>query len=314
MNGKTKVIAVVGPTASGKTALSVELAVRYGGEIISCDSMQIYRGMDIGTAKVTETERRGVAHHLVDVVSAEDSFSCADYARLAKMAVEDISSRGKIPIFCGGTGLYLDSVLKNTEFSAAGKDDEFRERLENGYSPSELHCMLAEIDRESAESIHENNVKRVIRALEIFHVTGRKKSEWDALSRTAESPYDSIVIGLDYRSREELYRRIDLRVDIMMGSGLTEEVRALDSAAFRASTASQAIGYKEILSYLDGKTDLQTAVEQIKQFSRNYAKRQLTWFGRNKEIKWIYPDCAPRGADVFGYVVSQAEEIIGKVR
>lgn len=307
---KVKVIAVVGPTASGKTALAVEIARRYGGEVISCDSMQIYRGMDIGTAKVTPEEMRGVPHHLIDIVSPEEEFSCADYASMAKAAIEDISSRGRLPVFCGGTGLYLDSVLKNTEFSAAGKDDEYRAQLEREYTPDSLHRMLCEFDPESAAAIHPNNVKRVIRALEIYRVTGRKKSEWDAESRLAEPPYDSVMLGLNYRSRETLYSRIDRRVDIMMESGLLDEVRRLDGPAFRASTASQGIGYKEMLSYFDGNCTLIEAAELIKQYSRNYAKRQLTWFGKNKEIKWIYPDDAPNGTEPFDYVTDAAERIL----
>lgn len=307
---KVKVIAVVGPTASGKTALSVEIAKRYGGEIISCDSMQIYRGMDIGTAKVTAEEMGGVPHHLIDVISPEEEFSCADYATSAKAAVADISARGGLPVFCGGTGLYLDSVLKNNEFSAAGKDEEYRSYLERECSPEELHRRLAAVDPESAAAIHPNNVKRVIRALEIYHVTGKSKTEWDSLSRLNEPPYDSLIIGLDYRSREKLYSRIDRRVDIMMECGLLGEIRRIDSPAFRASTASQGIGYKELLSYLDGERTLSESVELIKQYSRNYAKRQLTWFGRNKDINWIYPDDAPEGADTFEYVMREAERIL----
>ena len=313
MNGKDnklKVVAVVGPTASGKTALSVEIARRYGGEIVSCDSMQIYKYMDVGTAKVTEEEMRGVPHHLIDIVSPCEEFSCADYAEAAKRAIEDISSRGKLPVFCGGTGLYLDNVLKNTEFSAAGKDEEYRAHLERDCSPEELHRMLCRVDPESAASIHQNNVKRVIRALEIFHVTGKTKTEWDSVSRLAEPPYDSIIIGLNYRSRETLYSRIDRRVDIMMEDGLLDEVRRLDTPEFRASTASQAIGYKEILSYFDGSCTLDDAIEAIKQYSRNYAKRQLTWFGKNKDIKWIYPDGAPLGTEPFDYVMDVAGRIL----
>ena len=301
---------MVGPTASGKTALSVEIAKRFGGEVISCDSMQIYKEMDVGTAKVTAEEMRGVPHHLVSIVSPHEEFSCADYATAARKAIEDIASRGKLPVFCGGTGLYLDSVLKNTEFSAAGKDEEYRAYLENECSPETLHRMLSEVDPESAASIHQNNVKRVIRALEIYRVTGKTKTEWDAISRLTESPYDSVIIGLNYRSRETLYSRIDRRVDIMMEEGLLDEVKRLDTPEFRGSTASQAIGYKEILSYFDGGCTLTDAVEAIKQYSRNYAKRQLTWFGKNKDIRWIYPDDAPEGMQLFDFAVSEAMRIL----
>ena len=309
-NSKIKVVAVVGPTASGKTALSVEIAKRYGGEIISCDSMQIYKEMDVGTAKVTAEEMRGVPHHLINIVSPQDEFSCADYATAARNAIEDIASRGKLPVFCGGTGLYLDSVLKNTEFSAAGKDEEYRAYLERECSPEELHRMLVEVDPESAASIHQNNVKRVIRALEIYRVTGKTKTEWDAISRLTESPYDSVIIGLNYRSRDTLYSRIDRRVDIMMEEGLLDEVRRLDTPAFRASTASQAIGYKEILSYFDGVCTLDEAIDSIKQYSRNYAKRQLTWFGKNKDIRWIYPDDAPEGMPLIDFAMGEAMRIL----
>ena len=309
-NSKIKVVAVVGPTASGKTALSVEIAKRYGGEIISCDSMQIYKEMDVGTAKVTAEEMRGVPHHLINIVSPHEEFSCADYATAARNAIEDIASRGKLPVFCGGTGLYLDSVLKNTEFSAAGKDEEYRAYLERECSPEELHRMLVEVDPESAASIHQNNVKRVIRALEIYRVTGKTKTEWDAISRLTESPYDSVIIGLNYRSRDTLYSRIDRRVDIMMEEGLLDEVRRLDTPAFRASTASQAIGYKEILSYFDGVCTLDEAIDSIKQYSRNYAKRQLTWFGKNKDIRWIYPDDAPEGMPLIDFAMGEAMRIL----
>ena len=289
MSEKIKVVAVVGPTASGKTALSVELAKRLNGEIISCDSMQIYEGMDIGTAKVTEKEAQGVPHHLVGFISPESSFSCADYARLAREKTADIVSRGKTPIFCGGTGLYLDSVLTETEFSEAGGNAQIRERLAQK-SPDELYAELLSIDSEAAEKTHKNNVKRVIRALETYYSTGITKTEWDRRSRERESRYEAVIIGLDFKSRETLYERINKRVDIMMQNGLADEVKALDSESFRASTASQGIGYKELLACFDGKITLSEAVEEIKKGSRNYAKRQLTWFKRNEKIHWIYRD------------------------
>ena len=289
MSERIGVIAVVGPTASGKTALAVELAKRLDGEIISCDSMQVYRGMDIGTAKVTAEEASGIPHHLIDVVSPEDSFSCADYSTLARCAIEDIAKRGKIPIFCGGTGLYLDSVLTENEFSEAGRDDACRERLMQ-VSPDELYEDLKRIDPEAAERTHKNNVKRVARALEIDYTTGVTKTEWDRRSREKESRYDAVIIGLDYKDRDTLYGRINQRVDIMMDAGLLSEVKALDTPDFRLGTASDGIGYKELLLYLDGNVSLGEAVEEIKKNSRNYAKRQLTWFRRNKGISWIFKD------------------------
>ena len=322
MSEKIKVIAIVGPTASGKTALSVELAKRLGGEIISCDSMQVYRDMDIGTAKVTEEEACGVPHHLVSFVSPSESFSCADYATAAREKIKEIAERGRVPIFCGGTGLYLDSVLTDNEFSEAGKDEACRERLMSK-TPDELYEELLKVDRAAAEKTHKNNVKRVVRALEIFYTTGITKTEWDDRSRERESRYDAVIIGLDFKDRETLYERINRRVDIMMESGLVDEVRALDSEGFRAGTASAGIGYKEILSCLDGCVTLSEAVEEIKKNSRNYAKRQLTWFRRNEKIHWIYPDfpqsyggkaseklTAPMGEDEFKLIVNYAVNII----
>ncbi len=309
MSGKIKVLAVVGPTASGKTALAVELAKRYDGEVVSCDSMQIYRGMTVGTAAATEEERRGIPHHLIGFVSPLDNFSCADYAERAEKSIEDISARGKLPILCGGTGLYLDTVLRGTRLSEAGRDDGYRNEL-SAYSAEKLHEMLTDIDPESAEKIHANNVKRVIRALEIYRVTGKTKTEWDAMSRIEESVYDAILIGLDFRDREKLYERINRRVDIMLEKGLEAEVRALDCEGFRASTAAQAIGYKEMLRYIDGHVTIEEAAEEIKKASRNYAKRQLTWFRNEPDIRMIYPDECPEDADKFEFIVNSAVNII----
>ena len=322
MSEKIKVVAIVGPTASGKTALSVELAKRLGGEIISCDSMQIYRDMDIGTAKVTKEEASGVPHHLVSFVSPSESFSCADYATAAREKIKEITERGRIPIFCGGTGLYLDSVLTENEFSESGKDEACREELMSK-APDELYDELLKIDRQAAEKTHKNNVKRVVRALEIFYTTGITKTEWDRRSREKESRYDAVIIGLDFKNRETLYERINRRVDIMMESGLVSEVKSLDSESFRTGTASAGIGYKEILSYIDGDVTLSEAVEEIKKNSRNYAKRQLTWFRRNEKICWIYPDFPQSyggkvseeptvsiSDDEFKLIVNYAESII----
>ena len=303
-----KIIAVVGPTASGKTALAVELAKRLDGEVISCDSVQVYKGLNIGSAKVTSEEMQGVPHHLIDIAEPTEDFSCADYADAAKKAIADIQGRGKQVIFCGGTGLYLDSVIGISGFSDAGKDDLFRAEMEKK-TPEELHRALTEIDPVSATAIHRNNVKRVIRALEIFHVTGKIKSVWDEESKRIKPPYETVIIGLDYYDRLTLYDRIDRRVDIMLGLGLEKEVRALDCDAFRSSTASDGIGYKEMLRYLDGLCTYFEAVDAIKQASRNYAKRQLTWFRRNKSINWIYLD-ELTGEDKFKLIVNSAINII----
>ena len=280
------VLAVVGPTASGKSALSLRLAEALGGEIISCDSMQIYRGMDIGTAKPTPDERKRVPHHLIDVVSPDEPFSCAAYKALAETAVSDVLARGGVPIFCGGTGLYLDSVLRIGSFSP-DVPQEIRESLEKE-SDDVLWEKLNAVDPEAAAAAHRNNRKRVIRALSLWEATGRTKTEWDRLSRAASPRYRPLVIGLDYRDRQLLYRRIEARVDAMLESGLAEEVRTLSLDP--ASTAGQAIGYKEIALWLNGALSYEEAVALLKQNTRRYAKRQLTWFRRDPDTVWFYPD------------------------
>ena len=308
---KNRIFAVVGPTASGKTALAVELAKSLNAEIISCDSMQVYIGMDVGTAKVTKEEMQGIKHHLIDIVPPTQEFSCADYSECAKKAIEQIFAAGKNVLFCGGTGLYLDSVIGISALSEAGKDEQFRAEMEKR-SPQELHSMLKQIDPAAAEATHMNNVKRVIRALEIFHVTGKTKTEWDEESQKIAPPYDCTVIGLDFKDRQTLYDRINQRVDIMLENGLDSEVRALDCAEFRTGTASDGIGYKEYLDYIDGLCTQQQAVDRIKQASRNYAKRQLTWFKRNKNVKWIYVD-EFKGEDKFKLIVNYALSIINNI-
>ena len=289
---KQKIVAIVGCTASGKTALSVELARRAKGEIVSCDSMQIYRGMDIGTAKPTYEERRGIPHHLIDIVDPEEDFSCADYARLADACISEIISRGKLPIVCGGTGLYLDGLLRGGSFEETETDPDFRAQMNEyalDFGTAALHEKLREVDPESAEAIHPNNVKRVIRALEIYHTTGRKKSELDKESRKPESKYDALVIGLRYPDREVLYERINKRVDQMVADGLAEETGKLYGAGVfeRSKTAAQAIGYKELLPYFRGDATLDASVETLKLATRHYAKRQMTWFASKPYIKWI---------------------------
>lgn len=287
---KPKILAVVGPTASGKSALAVSLAARLNGEIVSCDSMQIYCGMDIGTAKPDETEKGGIRHHMLDIVSPEESFSCADYGRMARAETDDILRRGALPVFCGGTGLYLDAVLRCG--FAPDVPSGIREELKKR-NPEELYRELCRVDPDSAGAIHPNNIKRVLRALEIYYGTGKTKSEWDRLSALAERPYDVLLIGLDYRNRETLYERIDRRVDDMLQRGLCEEAKRLD--LLRDSTAAQAIGYKELYGWLDGQCGMEEAVSTLKQNTRNYAKRQLTWFRRNPDIHWLYPDDYPAG-------------------
>lgn len=294
-NHKIKILAVVGSTASGKTALSIALAKALCGEVVSCDSMQVYRRMDIGTAKPTKEEMDGVVHHLLGFIESDTPFSCAEYVSLAKETVEEIHSRKKLPIFCGGTGLYLDSFLRGGGFEETETDPILRESLfafaaEHGNHA--LHERLALVDPESAESIHENNVKRVVRALEIFESTGVTKTEMDRRSRSLESPYDACVIGLRYQNREILYDRIDRRVDMMLEAGLLEETkRLMEEGVFaRNSTAAQAIGYKELLGYLHGEQGLEDAVESLKRATRRYAKRQITWFGAKEYVRWVDAD------------------------
>lgn len=292
MENKIKIVAVVGSTASGKSALAVALAKELGGEIVSCDSMQIYRRMTIGTAKPTPREQEGIVHHLIDFVEPEKAFSCAEYVECAKAAVNDIVSRGKLPILCGGTGLYLDAFLRGGGFEETESDPALREELfayaeANGNAA--LHAQLAEVDPESACAIHPNNVKRVVRALEIYRTTGMTKTEADRRSRELDSPYDATVIGLRYAERELLYKRIDRRVDLMLEMGLLEETeRLLHEGVFeKNATAAQAIGYKELLGYLRGEESLDAAVESLKRATRRYAKRQITWFGAKEYVRWL---------------------------
>ena len=290
-----KIIAIVGPTAVGKTALAIELARKYNGEIISCDSMQVYKGMDIGTAKPTREEMAQVKHHLINIKMPNESFSCADYAVLAKKASADIEKRGKTPIFCGGTGLYLDSVIEIPSFCETAKDEEYRRYLENYAKENgneSVHKMLSEIDPESALATHHNNLKRVIRALEIYKCTGVTKSEWDRRSKEVKPPYDATVLFLSCEDREEMYRRIDKRVDIMMAEGLMFEVRGLYEAGLLDSkyTSAGAIGYKELLPAVTGQSTVDVGVMELKSATRHYAKRQLTWFNKKKDYHKIYVD------------------------
>lgn len=291
---KIKLVALVGATASGKSAAALELARRTGGEIVSCDSMQVYRGMDIATAKPTPEERAEIPHHLIDVSEPETPYSVASYLADAEAAVRSITSRGKLPIFCGGTGLYLDRFLfgglpAQTVADETLRQDLLREAEEKGVDF--LHRQLAEIDPASAAAIHKNNVRRVARAIEIYRLTGIPKSEWDAQTKTDESRFDARVVLLD-RPREDLYRRIDLRVEQMLSDGLLEETAALDArGVFKTNaTAAQAIGYKEVLPYLHGECDLQTAVETLKKATHHYAKRQLTWFSAKPYVTALAAD------------------------
>lgn len=289
-----KIICVVGPTASGKSALAVELAKAFGGEIVSCDSMQLYRGMDIGTAKIKPEEMCSVPHHLLDILDVGDAFSVSDYVRLAEKCAAEIAGRGNLPIFCGGTGLYIDSFTSGIAFGEYNALPEYRTELEayaekNGAQA--LYDMLAAVDAESAEKIEPSNVKRIIRALEVYKATGTPISVWNRKAVENAKPKDALYIGITYKDRQKLYERIDKRVDLMLENGIVAETERLCRMGIReSSTAGQAIGYKEFYPYLDGEATLDECVERLKINSRHYAKRQLTWFGRNQNIKWVYPD------------------------
>ncbi len=282
-SSRPRLLAVVGPTAGGKSALAVSLAARLGGEILSCDSMQVYRGMSIGTAKPTEEEMAGIPHHLIDIADPHESFSCAEYVSAAERAIGEVLARGHLPILCGGTGLYLDRLLAGG-MEEGDPDPALRAQLlalSEREGAHALHERLRAVDPESAEAIHENNVKRVVRALEIYHTTGVPKSLSDRRSQERPRRYDATVIGLRYPDRAILCQRIDARVDRMLADGLLEETRRLEAEGVFAAnlTAAQAIGYKELLAHLRGEEPLAAAIERLKAATRRYAKRQDTWFG-----------------------------------
>lgn len=289
---KIPLLVIAGPTASGKTALAVEMAKYYGGEVVSGDSMQIYRGLNIATAKPTPEEMRGIPHHLIDFLDPGTPFSVADYVRMAAGIIREIHARGKLPVVCGGTGLYISSLVDNIIFDDTGSDKKIRSRLEEEAERCGNRALwekLMEIDPETAEKVHENNLPRVIRALEVYELTGVRLSEHKANSRREESPYNSCIIGLDAENRQFLYDRIDRRVDIMAEKGMVEECREVYERG-GLSTAAQAIGYKELIPYFEGRAELSECLEKIKLETRHYAKRQLTWFRRVDKISWVKID------------------------
>lgn len=294
MNRKEKipVAAVVGPTASGKSRLAVELALSRNGEVISADSMQIYKGMNIGTAKPTAEEMRGVPHHLIDFAPLSQPFSVADYVSLASDCISEVHARGRLPVIAGGTGLYIRSLLQNIRFTENDKDEALRKELAEKAEKLGVQTLIDELrsfDPASAQRIHPNNLGRVIRAIEIYRTTGVTMTEQLELSRQMPSPYDACIIGLDFQDRQKLYDRINLRVDRMMQDGqLAEAEEILNRPG--AQTAMQAIGYKELLPYFRSECSLDEAVESVKRESRRYAKRQLTWFRRDENIHWIMVD------------------------
>lgn len=285
---KIPLLVICGPTASGKTRLSVDLALGYGGEIVCADSMQIYKELQIITARVTEEEMRGVPHHMTGFLPLERSFSVAEYCELARAAIAEIHSRGRLPIVCGGTGLYISSLLGNVVFGDGGADPALRERLEAFAEKHGRHALwerLNELDPEAAASIHENNLIRVVRAIEVCETSGTTFSEQRRQNLKGDAPYDACIIQIDY-SREELYDRINRRVDIMIGEGMIDEARRVYESEDPA-TAHQAIGYKELIPYFEGREELDDCIDRIKQQTRHYAKRQLTWFRRTEGINRI---------------------------
>lgn len=287
---QAEVIAIVGPTASGKTALSIELAKKYNGEIINGDSMQVYRGLDIGTAKITVEEMEGVPHHLLSFKEPTEAFSVADYQKMVRSKIAEIRAQGKIPIIVGGSGLYVQAVLYDFQFTEEQVDEVARkayyDELEK-LGPEAMHAKLKKLDPQTAESIHPNNTRRVIRALEMIELSGVSKAS-EAQNRGEIPLYNHIILGLGQNmSREELYDRINHRVDVMMDKGLLEEVKGLWQQNIRGVQSIQAIGYKELYDYLDGKCSLNVALDSLKQNSRRYAKRQLTYFRNKMDIYFI---------------------------
>lgn len=293
-----ELLVVTGPTAAGKTALGVGLAELLGGEVVGADSMQIYRGMDIGTAKPTPQEMRGVRHHMIDVAEPAERFSAAKYAAMASQCVDDILARGRVPIVVGGTGLYIDALLRREEFAAAPGNSGIRETLEAEYDAlggEAFREKLAAVDPERAATLAPGDKKRLVRALEVYRLTGETITAHDERSKTLPPRYTSMKIALDFTAREKLYERIDRRAARMFENGLVDEVRALLAAGVSdQTTAMQAIGYKETAAYLRGECDLAEAIERVQRESRRYAKRQLTWLRRDDSVQWLRWENAPQ--------------------
>lgn len=292
-----KILVIVGPTASGKTRMAVELAQRHNGEVISADSMQIYRTMDIGTAKPTKEEMGGVPHHMIDVADPEEDFSVARYVEMAAQCVDDVLARGKLPIVAGGTGLYIDSLLSGRTFAPFSPDSALRGELERELEEKGGQAMLealAQVDPEAAQRLHPNDHKRIIRALEVYRSTGKTITQHNRETQAIPPRYDALTIGLAFQDRQAMWRRIDQRIDEMVAAGLEDEVRRLLTSGISPKcTAMQAIGYKEFTQALSGEMTWQEAADVVKLRSRQYAKRQLTWFGRNPNTRWVRWDDPP---------------------
>ena len=296
------IICIAGPTASGKTALAVELAKEFGGEVVSCDSMQVYKRMDIGTAKPTRAEMQGIPHHMIDVAEPWEDFSVSRYCEMASAIVDDIVARGKTAVIAGGTGLYMDSLIRGNAFApfpATG----VREKLEAQADAEGMEAMqawLRAVDPDSAQRLHLSDRKRILRALEVFLETGETITEHNRKTQAVPPRYNPLWIGLDFARRSELYRRIDARVDAMLRQGLVEEIRGLLGEGIPPkATAMQAIGYKEFVDALDGRCTIEEAADQVRQSSRRYAKRQLTWFRRNGSIHWLIREDDSTGGEIL---------------
>lgn len=309
---KIPVIAVVGPTASGKTSLSINIAKRFSGQVVSADSMQIYEKMNIATAKPTDDEMQGIPHHLIGFQPTDKKFSVAEYVTLAKECIEKIHNQGDFPVVAGGTGLYVDSLLQNIQFSQEDENTETRKELTAMFQDKGAEFMLEalrEIDPQTAEKLHLNDKSRIIRALEVYKLTGKTLTEQKILSRLEESPYRVLYIGINYRDRNVLYDRINRRVDIMVENGLLDEAKEFYNTS-RDTTACQAIGYKELAPYFNGEKTLEECLESLKIETRHYAKRQLTWFRKNENINWVYPDDYENIEEMLEYVYSLAYEFL----
>ena len=290
---KPRVVAIGGPTASGKTALSVALARAFDGEIINADSMQIYKNLDVGTAKPNAEERQGIPHYLLDFLSPETPYSVADFTAAADPLIRDITARGRLPLVVGGTGLYITSLLSGMAFAPEKTDPAIRARLQaraDTEGGAALYAELQRIDPDYAAQVHPNNLPRVIRALELFEATGRRMSDQRRAARPAEAPYHALCLCLTCRDRAVLYSRIDRRVDEMVENGVLDEARQVYDRRDAYRTAAQAIGYKEFFPYFEGTANLTECTERLKQATRNYAKRQLTWFRRQNDAAWLYLD------------------------
>lgn len=309
---KKPLIVLTGPTAVGKTSLSISLAKAVNGEIISADSMQVYKGMDIGSAKIRKEEMQGVTHYLVDILEPEEEFHIVKFQELAKAALEEIYAKGKIPILVGGTGFYIQAVTRDIDFTQAEQETSYREELEQfakEKGAEYLHEKLHEVDSKSAENIHANNVKRVIRALEFYHQNGTPISEHNEEQKQQTSPYNLAYFVLT-APREILYERIDRRVDQMMEEGLLEEVKSLrERGCHRGMVSMQGLGYKEILAYLEGEYPLEEAVRILKRDTRHFAKRQLTWFRREQDVIWVDKEQFHwNEAEILEYMMSVLKE------